>query len=151
MDLKPLILASVAIACFISGYVGYAISSIHYLKQLDEINETYRKSVDTARTMEKTWKRIAEKKDDEYQKKLADLKSNNDELVNRLRKQLSELTLRVSSASKSSSKSNGTSRERELSERIGELVDFSSRCSKSADQCRVQLESLQSWIKSTHE
>lgn len=151
MDLKPLILASVAIACFISGYVGYAISSIHYLKQLDEINETYRKSVYSARLMEKTWKKIAEKKDDEYQKKLADLKSNNDELVNRLRKQLSELTLRVSSTSKSSSQSNDSTRERELSERIGDLVDFSSRCSKSADQCRVQLESLQSWIKATHE
>lgn len=150
MDLK-IISVSVAIACFVSGYVGYNFASSKYQEELLKIASTYKASVESARTKEKEWQEIAKKKDEEYQEKLNSLKSNNDELVNRLRKQLSELTLRVSSASKSSSKSNGTSRERELSGRIGELVDFSNRCSKSADQYRVQLESLQSWIKSIHE
>lgn len=104
-----------------------------------------------ARNQEQEWKEIASKKDEEYQQKLSSMQSSNDELVDGLRKQLSELTLRVSSTSKPSSKSNGTSKESQLSARIGELVDFSNRCSKSADQVRIQLETLQSWVKETHE
>lgn len=150
MDIKTL-LGSIAITCCVSGYIGYILASNKYQEELLKIASTYKTSVETARTKEKEWQEIAKKKDEEYQEKLNAMQSNNDVLVDGLRKQLSELTLRVSTAPKSSSKSNGSSREHQLSERIGELVDFSNRCSKSADKLRIQLESLQNWIKETHE
>lgn len=150
MDLK-VISVSVAIACFVSGYVGYTIASSKYQEELLKIASTYKASVEEARTKEKEWQEVARKKDEEYQEKLNNLQSNNDELVDRLRKQLTELTLRVSSTSSTPSKSHGSSGEHQLSERISSLVEFSDRCSKSADKLRIQLESLQNWIKETHE
>lgn len=150
MSIKTLV-CTTSCLCIISGGIGYLVADHFHQKDLLEIHSKYEESVKKARNQEREWKEIASKKDEEYQQKLNSMQSSNDELVDRLRKQLSELTLRVSSTSKSSSKSNGTSRESQLSARIGELVDFSNRCSKSADQVRAQLETLQSWVKETHE
>lgn len=149
MSLKTLV-CTTSCLCLISGGIGYLIADHFHQEELLEIHAMYQTSVKNARSLEKEWRDIASKKDEEYQQKLNSMQSSNDELVNRLRKQLSELTLRVSSAPKSSSKPNESSSESQLSSRVGELVEFSSRCSKTADQLRLQLESLQSWIKETH-
>ncbi len=150
MDIK-IITGSLLLTGLVGGYIGYTLASTHYQGEMLKAYDSYKASVDTARTKEKEWQLLAMKKDEEYQKRISDMQSSNDELVDRLRKQLSELTLRVSTTSQSSSKPHGSSREANLSKSVGDLIEFSSKCSKRTDELIVQLESLQQWIKESHE
>lgn len=150
MDIK-IITGSILLTGLVGGCIGYTLASAHYQSEMLKTYDSYKASVDTARTKEKEWQLLAMKKDEEYQKRISDMQSSNDELVDRLRKQLNELTLRVSTTPQSSSKPHGSSREANLSKSVGDLVEFSSKCSKRTDELIVQLESLQQWVKESHE
>lgn len=150
MNIK-LFTGSILLTGLIGGCIGYTLASAHYQNEMLKAYDSYKASVDTARTKEKEWQLLAIKKDEEYQKRISDMQSSNDELVNRLRKQLSELTFRVSTTPQSSSKSHGSPRETNLSKSVGDLVEFSNKCSKRTDELIIQLESLQQWVKESHE
>ena len=150
MDIK-LFTGSILLTGLVGGCIGYTLASAHYQSEMLKAYDSYKASVDTARTKEKEWQLLAMKKDEEYQKRISDMQSSNDELVDRLRKQLNDLTLRVSTTPQSSSKPHGSPRETNLSKSVGDLVEFSSKCSKRTDELIIQLESLQQWVKESHE
>lgn len=134
---------------FIAGTTGYLATAHHYDKKLADIEAQYRESVQQARVKENEWKELAQQTEAKYQEELTKVTSDanaNADLVIRLRKQLSSVTCRVPSATKSTTKSDGSSRESQLSERIADLVEFSGRCSKKADELALQLKNLQQWL-----
>lgn len=134
--------------------ISYFATSHHYDQKLAEIDAQYRESVQQARAKENEWKELAKQTEAKYQEELTKVTSDanaNADLVSRLRKQLSSVTCRMPSTTKSSSKSNGSTRESQLSGRVADLVEFSGRCSKQADQLALQLKNLQTWIQKAHE
>lgn len=134
--------------------LSYFTTAHYYDKKLAEIDAQYRESVQQARAKENEWKELAKQAEVKYQEELSKVTSDanaNADLVSRLRKQLSSVTCRMPSTTESSSKSHGSSRESQLSGRIADLVEFSGRCSKQADQLTLQLKNLQSWVKDAYE
>lgn len=140
----------IGVCAFLLGAVSFGGAVAHYYDQkLAEIDAQYRESVQQARTKENEWKELAKQTEAKYQEELAKVTSDanaNADLVTRLRKQLSSVTCRVPSTTKSSSKSNDSTADSQLSGRIADLVEFSGRCSKQADELALQLKNLQAWL-----
>lgn len=129
----------------IFGYiVGYQLASQKYESTLYHLKAEQTEKV---LKIEREWQDKTTHVEKEYQEKLRDIQQSNDDTVNRLRQQLNEYARKLSQTAKSSSKPNGRTRESELSERIGDVIEFSNRCAKRADELSIQLQSLQQWIK----
>lgn len=127
--------------------IGLGIASYYYDLKMDKITKEYVISIEQARSKEKEWMQVANEIENTYKDKLTAVNRDNTELVNGLRKQLSEYSQRVSSTSTTSSKSDDSARRTEVAERLGDLVEFSSKCSKRVDQLIIQVNSLQEFIK----
>lgn len=137
-----------AIAGIILGaFLGYYKAETEYQELLLEQAAEYKKTVEEAKRLEQHWKDQATTIENEYQEKINSIQQSNSELVNRLRKQLAEYSSRVSKNSSASSKSNAESRKTRISEELNNLVEFSQRCSKRADELIIQVNALQDWIK----
>ena len=103
--------------------------------------------MEEAKQLENQWKLKAQKADEDYKKKLAAVQQSNDDVVNRLRKQLEDYSSRVSELSKSTSKPDAGTRKTRVSAETKRLIDFSVGCAARLDETIVQLRSLQDWIK----
>ena len=143
---KVLVLGSVIASLLIGGQGGYLKAENTYQELLLNQEKEYKVLLDQAKQQEQRQKDESTKIETEYEEKIRSIQSNNDVLVARLRNQLFTLNQRLSSKTQSSSQSNGSSRETELSERLGEVIEFSNRCSKRADELIIQLEALQEWV-----
>lgn len=144
---KVLVLSSVIASLLIGGQGGYLKAENTYQELLLNQEKEYKVLLDQAKQQEQRQKNESTKIETEYEEKIRNIQSNNDVLVARLRNQLSILNQRLSSKTQSSSQSNGSSRETELSERLGEVIEFSNRCSKRADELIIQLEALQNQVR----
>lgn len=137
-----------AIAGIILGaFLGYYKAETEYQELLLEQAAEYKKTVEEAKRLEQHWKDQATTIENEYQEKINSIQQSNSELVNRLRKQLAEYSSRVSKNSSASSKPNAKDRKTRISEELNNLVEFSQRCSKRADELIIQVNALQDWIK----
>ena len=143
---KVLVLGSVIASLLIGGQGGYLKAENTYQELLLNQEKEYKVLLDQAKQQEQRQKDESTKIETEYEERIRSIQSNNDALVARLRNQLSILNQRLSSKTQSSSQSNDSSRETELSERLGEVIEFSNRCSKRADELIIQLEALQEWV-----
>ena len=114
---------------------------------MDKLTKEYIASIEQARTKEKEWMQIANEIESTYKEQLTSIDRDHTELVNGLRKQLSEYSQRVPSTSTTSSKSNDQAGRTNVAEKLGDLVEFSSKCSKRVDQLIVQVNSLQKFIE----
>lgn len=139
------------LVCLFTGGVGYFLGSysteVDYQKILLEQAAQYKKQVEEAKQLETQWKLKAQQADEEYKKKLAAVQQSNDDVVNRLRKQLEDYSSRMSELSKSTSKLDAGTRKTRVSAETKRLIDFSVRCAARLDETIVQLRSLQDWVK----
>lgn len=144
MDSKTVVMA---ITFAIGLILGYSLTSGHYKDLMLEEAEDYKKQVEKAKAKEEKWKQEANRIDNEYKQKIVSIQSNNDELINRLRKQL-QASSRMPSNCNSSVQSNGDPRGARVSEEVNNIIEFSGQCAQRADELIIQLDSLQNWIKS---
>lgn len=139
------------LVCLFTGGVGYFLGSysteVDYQKILLDQAAQYKAQVEEAKQLENQWKLKAQKADEEYKKQLAAVQQSNDDVVNRLRKQLEDYSSRVSELSKSTSKPDAGTRKTRVSAETKRLIDFSVGCAARLDETIVQLRSLQDWVK----
>ena len=144
---KEVILGLIVIASlFIGGQGGYLKAANTYQEMLLNQEREYKVLLDQAKQQEQRQKDESTKIETKYEERIRSIQSNNDALVARLREQLTTLNKRLSSTSQSTNKSNGSTRETNLSERLGEVIEFSNRCSKRADELIIQLGALQEQV-----
>lgn len=143
---SALLVASLGI---LGGFIlGSSLTANHYQDKLDEIHAEYRASVEQARRKEDEWKKASENISQEYQKKLLDIDRDHSELVGRLQHKLNEYSSRMSKCPASSSRTNGSSSRTNVAKELGDLVEFSRKCSKRADEMTLQIQGLQKYYKS---
>lgn len=143
---SALLVASLGI---LGGFIlGQSLTAHHYEKQLEEIHVQYRASVEQARKKEEEWKKASDDLAKEYQDKLNAVDRDNSELVGRLQHKLKEYSSRMSKCPASSSRTDGSSSRASVAKELGELVEFSRKCSKRADEMTLQIQGLQKYYKS---
>ena len=139
------------LAWFCALFVGYSIGAtliVFDLKdQLQEVQNTYVQSLKDARAKEQEWRDKAYAIEEKYQQDLQSVKSSNDAVVNKLRKQLSKTSTRVPSTCKTPSKSDGSTGESRVSKELTSLIEFSEHCARRLDETLVLNRALQNWIK----
>ena len=139
------------LAWFCALVIGYSVIAtlvVFDLKdQLKEIQNTYVQSLKDARAKEQEWRDKAYAIEEKYQQDLQSIKSSNDAVVNKLRKQLSEASTRVPSTCKTTNKSDGSTGESRVSKEITSLIEFSEHCARRLDESLVLNKALQDWIK----
>lgn len=151
MDLKnTLQIGLIVISCGAIYFAGYSSGSssteAKYQEKIIEQLMEERRLIQENRTKEEEWRQESRRREIEYQNRIASIRSSNDAVVKRLRKQLDAYADRLSSNSDSSSKLNAEDRRANLSEEIKRLVDFSDKCARRADELIVQVNALQEWI-----
>lgn len=128
----------------ISYFNGYNTASKEWS---DLLKKERLKQTEYVLSIERKWQERTNNVEEEYQSKLRSIQQSNDDTVNRLRQQLNSYARKLSKASKSSSESDGRTRESNISEGVADIIGFANKCSKRADELSIQLSSLQSWIK----
>ena len=135
------------VLCIISFGSGWYLEHNRYVNREIELKLEYAQAVQNARTKEQEWLKKSNEQEEQYKNNLASIQRDNDLLVAGLRKQLTEYAQRVSSASTTSTKPNGGTRESRVADKLGEVIEYSSRCAKRTDELIVQVKALQQFIK----
>ena len=139
------------IICVLSTSVGLffgsSLTKLHYEEKLVNIHNKYVESIQEARTKEEEWRAKANELEDKYQKELDAVKHSNDAVIDKLRKQLSTSSSRMSQTCKSSPKSDDSARRAKVSTELTRLIEFSEHCARRLDESLVLNRALQNWIK----
>ena len=129
-----------SVVCFGLGFsLGHYRTESEYQEILLQQANEYKKNVEEAKKLEQHWKNQAVV--------LASIQHSNAELVDRLRKQLDDYSNRMSKNPDSTSQSDAKDRNSRISKEVNQLIKFSERCSKRADELIIQVNALQDWIK----
>ena len=136
-----------ALFFFLGGYLGSTHEKSIYEDELRQIHTQYVESIQEARAKENEWREKADALELKYQKELEAVKSSNTDVIDKLRKQLSNSSSRMPQTCQSTSKSNDSARRARVSEELTNLINFSERCSKRLDESLVLNKALQTWIK----
>ena len=142
MDSAVLIISIGLLGGFI---LGQSLTAHHYERQIEEINAQYKASVEQARKKEDEWKKASEDLAKEYQDKLNAIDRDNSELVGRLQLKLNDYSSRMSKCSTSSGRTNGSSSRTSVAKELGDLIEFSRKCAKQADELTLKVQGFQKY------
>ena len=130
-------------------FLGYGYMADEHNEIMVSKEKEYLTSLEEARNKERQWQNKAQEIENEYQKNLIAIRQSNDITVDRLRSQLDSYSKRLSSCSKSSNRTNGSTGTTSVPREIKNLVNFSEQCARRADELILQVNGLQKWYKET--
>lgn len=133
----------------IGFFLGYGYMADEHNEIMVSKEKEYLNSLEEARQLERQWQDKAQEIENEYQKELINIRQSNDIIVDRLRNQLDSYSKRLSSCTKSSNRSNGSTGTTSVSKEVKNLVNFSEQCARRADELILQVNGLQKWYKET--
>ena len=141
--------ALVIISLVIGFFLGYGYMADTHTEIMNQKESEYVVPIELARNFERQWQNKAQEIEDEYQKELIAIKQSNDLIVDRLRIQLDSYDKRLSSCTKSSNRTNGSTGTTSVSTEVKNLINFSEQCAKRADELILQVNGLQKWYRET--
>lgn len=130
-------------------FLGYGYMANTHTEIMNQKESEYLASIEQARNLERQWQKKAQEMENEYQKELINLKQSNNLIVDRLRIQLDSYDKRLSSCSKTSNRTDGSTGTTSVSTEVKNLINFSEQCAKRADELILQVNGLQKWYRET--